>query len=76
MIDASQEVLSVVPRQNRRRAAVAAAPASKSSASGKKSLNLKRVFSDANTSPFDQVEWERRTAAAGDEGSGIKIFLR
>jgi ribonucleoside-diphosphate reductase alpha chain len=73
MIDASQEVLSVVPRQNRRRAAVAASRASKSSASGKKSLNLKRVFSDANTNPFDQIEWERRTAEITDD-AGKVIF--
>jgi ribonucleoside-diphosphate reductase alpha chain len=74
MIDASQEVLSVVPRQNRRRAAVAASRANKSySASGKKSLNLKRVFSDANTNPFDQVEWEQRTAEITDD-AGKVIF--
>jgi ribonucleoside-diphosphate reductase alpha chain len=47
----------------------------KSSAVKKKSSGLKfeRVFSDAETSPFDQVEWERRTAEITDD-SGKVIF--
>ncbi len=74
MIDASQEVLSVVPRQTRRRATVSAARAGKShNAAGKKSLSVERVFSDANTGPFEQVEWERRTAEITDD-AGKVIF--
>jgi ribonucleoside-diphosphate reductase alpha chain len=47
----------------------------KSSAVKKKSSGLKfeRVFSDVATSPFDQVEWERRTAEITDD-SGKVIF--
>src|SRR4051812_22063892 len=36
-------------------------------------LVFKRVFSDANVRPFDQIEWESRTAAITDD-SGKVIF--
>ena len=36
-------------------------------------LRFKRVFSDAAVAPFDQVEWERRTAEITDD-SGKVIF--
>jgi len=36
-------------------------------------LRFKRVFSDAAVSPFDQIEWERRTAEINDD-SGKVIF--
>src|SRR5881227_3036320 len=36
-------------------------------------LHLKRVFSDAKCAPFDEVEWERRTAEITDD-SGKIIF--
>src|SRR5215813_5839993 len=36
-------------------------------------LRFKRVFSDAAIAPFDQVEWERRTAEITDD-SGKVIF--
>ncbi len=36
-------------------------------------LRFKRVFSDATVSPFDQIEWERRTAEINDD-SGKVIF--
>jgi ribonucleoside-diphosphate reductase alpha chain len=36
-------------------------------------LNVARVFSDATVSPFDQIEWERRTAEITDD-SGKVIF--
>jgi len=36
-------------------------------------LLLKRVFSDAKVAPFDQIEWERRTAEITDD-SGKVIF--
>src|SRR5256886_4529522 len=46
------------------------------SRSGKKensSLRFERVFSDASVAPFDQIEWERRTAEITDD-SGKVIF--
>src|SRR6266436_7350231 len=36
-------------------------------------LRFDRVFSDAAVSPFDQIEWERRTAEITDD-SGKVIF--
>src|ERR1700756_1707795 len=36
-------------------------------------LRFKRVFSDAAVAPFDQIEWERRTAEINDD-SGKVIF--
>ncbi len=36
-------------------------------------LHFKRVFSDAAVAPFDQIEWERRTAEINDD-SGKVIF--
>jgi ribonucleoside-diphosphate reductase alpha chain len=39
----------------------------------KKSLRLDRIFSDANVKPFDQIEWDRRTAEITDD-TGKVIF--
>src|SRR5581483_7159615 len=39
----------------------------------KSGLVFKRVFSDANVRPFDQIEWESRTAEITDD-SGKVIF--
>src|SRR2546421_12187394 len=39
----------------------------------KTGLRLERVFSDAAVAPFDEVEWERRTAEITDD-SGKIIF--
>src|SRR5213083_1109181 len=36
-------------------------------------LHFKRVFSDSAVAPFDQIEWERRTAEINDD-SGKVIF--
>ena len=74
MIDARDQVLSA-PAKNPRRAA----PATRARAtqpggrSTKKSLTLERVFSDAKVKPFDQIEWERRTAEITDD-AGKVIF--
>src|SRR5205807_10407669 len=34
-------------------------------------LRFKRVFSDGGISPFDQMEWDRRTAKITDDGGKI-----
>ncbi len=34
-------------------------------------LHFKRVFSDAAIAPFDQIEWERRTAEITDDGGKV-----
>ncbi len=38
-----------------------------------KGLRFERVFSDSQVAPFDQVDWERRTAEITDD-SGKVIF--
>jgi len=74
MIDVTEEVVSAPAAQARRR--VASAPGRSTKRNGlpaKKSLTVDRVFSDALVSPFDQVEWERRTAEITDD-AGKVIF--
>ena len=76
MIDAREEVLAPAPthRRHRRTSAVAAARNTKrSNGTAKKSSRVERVFSDANVKPFDQIEWDRRTAEITDD-SGKVIF--
>ena len=34
-------------------------------------LRFKRVFSDAKVAPFDQIEWDRRTAKITDDGGKV-----
>ena len=38
-------------------------------------LRFERYFTDGRTSPFDEVEWEKRTALIGNE-KGVTIFKR
>ncbi|HEY5911878.1 MAG TPA: vitamin B12-dependent ribonucleotide reductase [Verrucomicrobiae bacterium] len=74
MIDVSEDVASA-SSQSRRRVQPTAAGAvrgGRGEASARK-LTIERVFSDATADPFDQVEWERRTAEITDE-SGKVIF--
>src|SRR5947209_5323676 len=71
MIDVSEEVLSVPASQTRRRTVSVTARPSKKPAP--KTLPIARVFSDAKTNPFDQLEWERRTAEITDD-AGKVIF--
>ena len=46
---------------------------SAASRKARKSLPLERVFSDAKVSPYDQIEWDKRTAEITDD-SGKVIF--
>src|SRR3954464_8223205 len=75
MIDVSEEVVAAVEQPSvRRRPTTLTTPrvAKGSAATAKKSLNLDRVFSDANVKPFDQIEWHQRTAEINhDAGKGI-----
>ena len=75
MIDVSEPVSTSAPPQGRRRSStVTATRTSRSDApQGKKTLSVERTFSDPNTSPFDQIEWERRTAEITDD-AGKVIF--
>jgi ribonucleoside-diphosphate reductase alpha chain len=72
MINASEEVVSASTQSTRRRAGLAGGRVSKSKAgAGKKALALDRVFSDAKVSPYDQIEWDRRTAEITDDGGKV-----
>jgi ribonucleoside-diphosphate reductase alpha chain len=75
MIDSHDQVTSApVARGRRRSAAVpAASRAAKTPAPTHKTLRVQRVFSSANVKPFDQVEWEKRTAEITDD-AGKVIF--
>jgi ribonucleoside-diphosphate reductase alpha chain len=75
MIDARDEVLSPTSRPGHRRSK--ATPEARNIKGGmstpKKSLRVERVFSDAKVKPFDQIEWDRRTAEITDD-AGKVIF--
>jgi ribonucleoside-diphosphate reductase alpha chain len=75
MIDAREEVLSSVPKaaHHRARKVSALRTVKTTKAAARKSLPLQRVFSDAKVKPFDQIEWEKRTAEITDD-SGKVIF--
>jgi ribonucleoside-diphosphate reductase alpha chain len=75
MIDLAEEAVSSGTRHGRRHSAgTATGRKSKNGEStGKKSLAIERVFSDARVKPFDQIEWERRTAEITDD-AGKVIF--
>jgi ribonucleoside-diphosphate reductase alpha chain len=75
MIDAREDVLAPAPKAaSRRSTKVETTRATKpAKATPKKSLRLERVFSDAKVKPFDQLEWEKRTAEITDD-SGKVIF--
>jgi len=73
MIDAREQILSSGP-ETRRRSGRATAPSPRQrAASTRKSLRIERVFSDAKVNPFDQVEWDKRTAEITDD-AGKVIF--
>ena len=74
MIDAQDALVSSAPAKSLRRGAKTA-PARRVSATsaGRSSLKLDRVFSDAKVKPFDQIEWEKRTAEITDD-SGKAVF--
>jgi len=75
MIDAREEVLAPAPQHagRRRTTKVSASRDTKSSKGAKKFLQIKRTFSDATVKPFDQVEWDKRTAEITDD-AGKVIF--
>src|SRR5258706_1248193 len=72
MIDARDQVLSPAQPSARRRSSTSTRP--NGAAKRKKALQVQRVFSDANVNPFDQIEWEKRTAEITDDGG--KVIFR
>ncbi|MBU6400835.1 MAG: vitamin B12-dependent ribonucleotide reductase [Verrucomicrobia bacterium] len=75
MIDARDEMMSPPSSQSHRRSAAKAGRRGGASgpAATARTLPIQRVFSDPKVSPFDQVEWERRTAEIADD-AGKVIF--
>src|SRR6201995_1208596 len=78
MIDAREDVSAPAPktvgrRQQKLSAARSVKPAKSESKKSPKSLRIERVFSDAKVNPFDQVEWDKRTAEITDD-AGKVIF--
>src|ERR1700761_998432 len=76
MIDAREELSSSAPKAAHRRngklsGARSVKPGRK--APTNKTLRIERIFSDAKTKPFDQIEWDRRTAEITDD-AGKVIF--
>jgi ribonucleoside-diphosphate reductase alpha chain len=70
MIDAPNPVVAASsPKSTRFRSKRSNGPASPKS----KSLHVSRVFSEPNVSPFDQIEWDKRTAEITDD-AGKVIF--
>ena len=68
MIDARDQALPAAPSRSRRRT-----PSTRPSRKSKSTLRIERIFSDARVKPFDQLEWERRTAEITDD-AGKVIF--
>jgi len=76
MIDTREQVVSSPASAKRRPSGRVASNRSRPSASTRKSrkaLPVERVFSDAGVNPFDQLEWDKRTAEITDD-SGKVIF--
>jgi ribonucleoside-diphosphate reductase alpha chain len=73
MIDAREEVLAPAPHAGRRRTTKVSASrdvkANKSA--GRKFLTIERIFSDPKIKPFDQIEWEKRTAEITDDANKV-----
>src|ERR1043165_4562058 len=72
MIDAREELVSSASSKSspRRTAATLPGRAVKPGAP-KKGLKLERVFSQARVRPFDELEWDRRTAEITDDGGKV-----
>ncbi len=75
MIDARDQLLSSHTAASRRSSS-SNSPSTRArgrSGAGKKSLRLQRIFSKPDVKPFDEIEWEKRTAEIADD-SGKVIF--
>src|SRR5580692_8997054 len=78
MIDAREDVSAPAPKsagrpQQKLSATRSVKTAKSESKKTMKSLRLERVFSDAKVKPFDQIEWDKRTAEITDD-AGKVIF--
>jgi ribonucleoside-diphosphate reductase alpha chain len=73
MIDTREEVSAPAPKIAGHRQTNISNARSVKPAKTKKSLRIERVFSDAKVKPFDQIEWDKRTAEITDD-AGKVIF--
>ena len=75
MIEATEQVLADAPTHARRRSATVTGTRAPKSTSGavRKPLSIPRTFSDPQINPYDQLEWERRTAEITDD-AGKAVF--
>ena len=74
MIDAREEVSAPVsPSTGRRRAPNVAATRDVKTKAMKKSMQIARLVSNAKVKPFEQIEWDKRTAEITDD-AGKVIF--
>ena len=73
MIDARHELLSPTAARSSRRANSTKSSRRTVPATTEHALKIQRVFSTASIPPFDQIEWEKRTAEITDD-SGKVIF--
>src|SRR5436853_3524139 len=75
MIDARDELLSPAPARIRRRSTSASSRRTRQPgvASTNQAPGVQRIFSNPNVKPFDQIEWDERTAEITDD-SGKVIF--
>ncbi len=73
MIDAREEILAPAPHAVRRRTVKVSASreAKNNKGARKKSLTVERIFSDPKIKPFDQIEWEKRTAEITDDANKV-----
>ncbi|MEY2408462.1 MAG: ribonucleoside-diphosphate reductase alpha chain [Verrucomicrobiota bacterium] len=73
MIDAREEVISTSAARRRSARHVAPRNNQRPGSAGRKAQTIERVFSDAKINPFEQVEWDQRTAEITDD-AGKVIF--
>ena len=75
MIDAREEVMAAArSAKSRRTVSPSSRRSSRAAAPARREAqHIDRVFSDAKVSPFDQLEWDRRTAEITDD-AGKVIF--
>ncbi|HTJ00653.1 MAG TPA: vitamin B12-dependent ribonucleotide reductase [Dongiaceae bacterium] len=74
MIDARDPLLSASPKSARRTSSAARSRTTRPGGrTSRKSLPVERVFSNPRVKPFDQMEWDRRTAEITDD-AGKVIF--
>src|SRR6266478_9683500 len=73
MIDTRDEVVSAARVETRRRVSPvsAARTPARNVPQARKTLRLERIFSDPKVKPFDQLEWEKRTAEITDDGGKV-----